>query len=69
MFDFCSFPRKLDMIGRIAGEIDESTQPPDDCKNPAAVAIGRTGGKARAIGYGAKILKDIEKKSDRTRWG
>jgi hypothetical protein len=34
------------MVGRIAtGEIDESI-PPDDGKDPAAVALGQKGGKA-----------------------
>lgn len=47
------------MVGRIAtGEIDEST-PPDDGKDPAAVSLGRKGGKARAAGLTAKRRKGI----------
>jgi hypothetical protein len=51
--------RPADVIGnavhvmRIAtGEIDESTQPHDG-KDPAAVALGRKGGAARAAGMTA----------------
>ena len=42
------------MIARIAtGEVEENP-PPDDWKDPAAVALGREGGKARAKGMTAK---------------
>jgi hypothetical protein len=51
------------MIGRIAtGEISESA-PPDDGKEPAAVELGRKGGKARAAGMTAKRRKEIAKKT------
>jgi hypothetical protein len=57
------------MVGRIAtGEIDESA-PPDDGKDPAAVALGRKGGKARAEGMTAKRRKEIAKKAAAKRWG
>jgi hypothetical protein len=57
------------MIGRIAtGEIEEGT-PPDDGKDPAAVALGRKGGKARAEGMTAKRRKEIAKKAAEKRWG
>jgi hypothetical protein len=66
--------RPADAIGnavrvmRIAtGEIDEST-PPDDGKDPAAVALGRRGGKARAEGMTAKRRKEIAKKAAAKRW-
>jgi hypothetical protein len=66
--------RPADAIGnavrvmRIAtGEIDEST-PPDDGKDPAAVALGRRGGKARAEGMSAKRRKEIAKKAAKSRW-
>jgi hypothetical protein len=66
--------RPADVIGnaihvmRIAtGEIDEST-PPDDGKDPAAVALGRKGGAARAAGMTAKRRKEIAKKAAKTRW-
>ena len=67
--------RPADAIGnavhvmRIAtGEIDELT-PPDDGKDPAAVALGRKGGKARAEGMTAKRRKEIAKKAAAKRWG
>jgi hypothetical protein len=56
------------MIGRIAtGEIEEGP-PPDDGKDPAAVALGRKGGKARAEGMTAKRRKEIAKKAAASRW-
>jgi hypothetical protein len=56
-------------VGRIAtGEIDE-TPPPDDGKDPAAVALGRRGGTARAAGMTAKRRKEIAKKAAAKRWG
>jgi hypothetical protein len=55
------------MIGRIAtGEIDDV--PADDGKNPAAVALGRMGGNARAEGMTAKRRKEIAKKAAASRW-
>jgi hypothetical protein len=66
--------RPADAIGnavhvmRIAtGEIDES-KPPDGGKDPAAVALGRKGGKARAEGMTAKRRKEIAKKAADKRW-
>jgi hypothetical protein len=56
------------MIAKIpTGEIVEST-PPDDGKDPAAVALGRKGGKARAEGLSAKRRKEIAKKTAQKRW-
>jgi hypothetical protein len=56
------------MVGRIAtGEIEEGT-PPDDGKDPAAVALGRKGGQARAAGLSAKKRKEIAKKAATKRW-
>jgi hypothetical protein len=56
------------MVGRIAtGEIEEGT-PPDDGKDPAAVSLGRKGGKARAAGMTAKKRKEIAKKAAKARW-
>jgi hypothetical protein len=53
---------------RIAtGEIEE-TLPPDDGKDPAAVALGRKGGKARAAGMTAKKRSEIAKKAAKSRW-
>jgi hypothetical protein len=57
------------MVGRIAtGEIEEGA-PPDDGKDPAAVSLGRKGGKARAAGMTAKRRKEIAKKAAAKRWG
>jgi len=57
------------MVGRIAtGEIDQTETIPDG-KNPAAVALGRMGGKARAAGMSAKKRKEIAKKAAEKRWG
>jgi len=57
------------MVGRIAtGEIAEGP-PPDDGKDPGAVALGRKGGAARAAGMTAKRRKEIAQKAAKTRWG
>jgi hypothetical protein len=58
------------MIGKIAtGEIEDA---PATCesegKNPAAVALGRIGGKARAAGLSARKRKEIAKKAAQSRW-
>jgi hypothetical protein len=56
------------MIAKIAtGEIDESI-PVDDGKDPAAVALGRKGGKARAESMTAKKRSEIAKKAAKSRW-
>ena len=50
----------------------EKTPPPDEGKNPAAVALGRLGGlkggKARAKKLSAKKRAEIAKKAARARW-
>ena len=58
------------MVGRIAtGEIEEGAgAPPDDGKDPAAVALGRKGGKARAEGMTAKRRVEIARKAAKKRW-
>jgi hypothetical protein len=57
------------MVGRIAtGEIRE-TLPKDDGKNPAAVALGRKGGKVRAEGMSKKRRAKIAREAARKRWG
>jgi hypothetical protein len=38
-------------------------------KDPAAVALGRKGGKARAAGMSARKRKEIARKAAKTRWG
>jgi hypothetical protein len=58
------------MIAKIAtGEIeDDLTTPESEGKNPAAVALGRMGGKARAEGLSAKRRKEIAQKAAAKRW-
>jgi hypothetical protein len=48
---------------------DYGTIPESDGKDPAAVALGRKGGKARAEGLSARKRKEIAKKAARARWG
>ena len=55
------------MIAKIAtGEIEDMTT--EDGKNAAAVALGRMGGKARALNMTAAQRKAVAKKAARTRW-
>ena len=58
------------MVAKIAtGEIKEDVPPPEsDGKNPAAVALGRMGGKARAEGLSARKRKEIARKAAAARW-
>jgi hypothetical protein len=57
-------------VARIAvGEVeDEVSTPESEGKNPAAVALGRMGGKARAEVMTAKKRKEIAKKAAKARW-
>ena len=55
------------MIARIAtGEIDDA--PPDDGKDPAAKALGRKSGAARAESMTAERRAEIAKAAAATRW-
>ncbi len=51
---------------------EKPTTPPDEGKNPAAVALGRLGGlkggKARAEKLSKKRRKEIARKAARARW-
>ncbi len=67
--------RPRDVIGnavhvmRIAtGEVQEDIPNPESGKDPAAVALGRKGGKARAEGMSAKRRKEIARKAAQSRW-
>ncbi len=68
--------RPRDVIGnavhvmRIAtGQIEDTVPIPEsEGKDPAAVALGRRGGKARAASMSAKRRKEIAKKAAATRW-
>lgn len=69
--------RPADVIGnavkvmRIATgeEPEDYGQVSDSGKNPAAVALGRMGGKARAAGMSARKRKEIARKAAKSRWG
>ena len=68
--------RPADVIGtavkvmKIAtGEIREDlTRSEDEGKDPAAVTLGRRGGKARAASLSKKRRVEIAKKAAKTRW-
>lgn len=48
------------------GEATEAAKP--DTRNPAAVALGSKGGKARAVTLSKKKRQEIAKKAAETRW-
>ena len=55
------------MIARIAtGEIEDKVT--DDGKNAAAVALGRVGGRARALAMSARRRMQIAAKAAAARW-
>jgi hypothetical protein len=58
-------------VMRIAtGEIaDDVATPESEGKDPAAVALGRKGGHARAEGLSKKRRKEIAQKAAKARWG
>jgi hypothetical protein len=68
--------RPRDVIGnavhvmRIAtGQITEDVPTPEsEGKDPAAVALGRKGGRARADGLSKKRRKEIARKAAQKRW-
>jgi hypothetical protein len=62
--------RNAVLIAKIAtGEIaDDAPTPESEGKNPAAVALGRMGGKARAEGMSAKRRKEIAQRAAQRRW-
>jgi len=67
--------RPADVIGaavrvmQIAtGEVEEDTDKPDAGKNPAAVELGRKGGKARAEKLSKKRRSEIARKAAQKRW-
>jgi hypothetical protein len=56
------------MIARIAtGEVEEA--PDDDGKDPAAKALGKKGGAARAANMTPERRAEIAKKAASKRWG
>jgi hypothetical protein len=65
--------RPADVIGnavhimRVLTE-DYGPDPKSEGKDPAAVALGRKGGKARAEGMSAKRRKEIARQAAKERW-
>jgi hypothetical protein len=65
--------RPADVIGHVmriaTGQItDDVPTPEEEGKDPAAVALGRKGGKARAEGMSAKRRKEIARRAAKARW-
>ncbi len=56
----------FDMM-RLTGEIEDE-KPAESDKDPAAVAMGRKGGKARASKLTAKERSEIAKRAAKKRW-
>lgn len=67
-------PRDPNQLGKLivdlsVGEADDSKNLPDDTgKDPAAVALGKKGGKARAQSLGKARRIAIARKAAKTRW-
>ena len=67
-------PRDPNQLGKLivdlsVGEADDSQNMPDESgKDPAAVALGKKGGKARAESLSAKKRTQIAKKAAKARW-
>ncbi len=66
-------PRDANQLGKLIVDLatgsrtDAQQQDPD--KDPAAVALGKRGGNARAAKLGKKRLSEIAKKAAAKRWG
>lgn len=67
-------PRDPDQLAKLmidiaSGEVDDREPTPEEQgKNPAAVALGRKGGAARAKGMSAKERTKIAQRAARQRW-
>ena len=58
------------VIDIATGEVEDRPPTPEEQgKDPAAAALGRKGGVARAKALGSKKRKEIAAKAARTRWG
>lgn len=68
-------PRDPNQLGKLivdlsVGEADDSQNMPDDRgKDPAAMALGSKGGKARASALSKRKRTEIAKKAAASRWG
>jgi len=47
---------------------DREPTPEEDGKDPAAVALGKKGGEARAMSLGKRKRAEIARKAAKTRW-
>lgn len=56
------------LAASIVGDATDEGQPADDGKDPAAVALGRKGGKARAAKMTAEQRSEAARKAARSRW-
>ena len=67
-------PRDPNQLGKLivdlsVGEADDSKNMPDDRgKDPAAMALGRKGGKARAASLSKKRRSEIATRAASARW-
>jgi hypothetical protein len=67
-------PRDPNQLGKLivdlsVGEADDSKNMPDESgKDPAAMALGKKGGKARAKALSAKKRIEIATKAAKARW-
>ena len=65
-------PRDPNQLGKLIVDLSvgEATEAPTEAptKDPAAVALGKKGGKARAEGLTAKRRKEIAQKAAKARW-
>ena len=68
-------PRDPNQLGKLivdlsVGEADDSKNMPNDSgKDPAAMALGKKGGKARDKALSKKRKSQIAKKAAKARWG
>ena len=56
------------VIGIAVGEIEDKAPDPNEGKDPAAVALGKRGGKARAASMSAEKRSEIARRAARKRW-
>jgi hypothetical protein len=64
-------PRDTNQLAKLIADIatGEATDPdPDEGKDPAAVALGRKGGKSRAASMSPERRAEIAKKAAAKRW-
>ena len=61
-----------DLVGRLIEETEEPVESPKPKKNPAAVALGRLGGKKGGPARAAKLTpeerREIAQKAAKARW-